>query len=254
MIRKSIYLLEDILSLIDTQPTIILDGDKVNLSSLRLRNFKYHGITCVHCGLQATFFAKEKTNKDICYHLNLYGHRNGKDVLFTKDHIVPISKNGANVLENLQTMCAHCNCKKGNICPSSVKLLRDDKYLLSLLAMIPDQELRDKFIIHLNKSFCSTITCKPLSPILPLEDISKTDPFHSKFIDLGVNVTIAYNIVDYTCTNFYIYNKSSGSRMQVGINKPLKLLYQHKLIFRNLGFCIQKLLSFCRKVLRRFND
>lgn len=34
---------------------------------------------------------------------------NGKEVLMTKDHIIPKSKGGANDISNYQTMCKRCN-------------------------------------------------------------------------------------------------------------------------------------------------
>ena len=32
----------------------------------------------------------------------------------TKDHIIPKSKGGKDILDNFQTMCFECNTKKGN--------------------------------------------------------------------------------------------------------------------------------------------
>lgn len=39
---------------------------------------------------------------------------NGKEVLMTKDHIIPKSKGGADDISNYQTMCERCNEAKGN--------------------------------------------------------------------------------------------------------------------------------------------
>jgi hypothetical protein len=35
-------------------------------------------------------------------------------VLFTQDHIVPVSLGGKSIQDNLQVMCFNCNQKKGN--------------------------------------------------------------------------------------------------------------------------------------------
>lgn len=39
---------------------------------------------------------------------------NGKKVHLTKDHIIPVSKGGKNVLSNIQLLCYQCNQEKGN--------------------------------------------------------------------------------------------------------------------------------------------
>lgn len=89
-----------------------LDGDMIKVTSLRLSTFKQKGTKCVCCGAQAEYF--RKTYKFETFHLNLYGIKNGKELLFTKDHIIPKSKGGRDNLNNLQTMCVECNFKKGN--------------------------------------------------------------------------------------------------------------------------------------------
>jgi hypothetical protein len=93
----------------------ILFGDiPVNLANDRLKTFLHSGTTCVACGLEGEFFALERFCDGDDYHLNMYGKKDGKEVLFTKDHIVPRSKGGPSHLDNYQTMCAHCNSEKGN--------------------------------------------------------------------------------------------------------------------------------------------
>jgi len=90
-------------------------GESVNMASDRLKTFACHGIKCVGCGLEGQFFAIEAFDRDVRYHLNLYSIDNdGKDVLMTKDHIIPKSKGGKDALTNYQTMCSPCNVQKGS--------------------------------------------------------------------------------------------------------------------------------------------
>jgi len=66
-------------------------------------------------GIEGKFFALEQNGMDNNrFHFNLYAlDENGNEVLMTKDHIVPSSEGGKNVIDNLQTMCIICNNKKG---------------------------------------------------------------------------------------------------------------------------------------------
>lgn len=98
-----------------TRKRVILDGDEVKANSQRLQLFFSKGVDCIHCGTKGKFFLKCKHKGDERYHMELIGQdKNGQLVLMTKDHIVPKSKGGRDVLENYQTMCTVCNCKKGN--------------------------------------------------------------------------------------------------------------------------------------------
>ena len=89
---------------------------RVKLRSLRLQCFKRSRI-CVRCGRIGTIMSLNKLCRDPDLpphaHFNLFAENsNGKFILMTQDHIIPISKGGKNHLSNLQTMCIICNMKK----------------------------------------------------------------------------------------------------------------------------------------------
>lgn len=118
-IRKETYSIEDVLSKIvptntkDRDSKVDFDGDLIKMNSQRYELFKEKGIKCVSCGIKGRYFAKEKDTNAKSYHFNLYAiNENMKDVLMTKDHIIPKSKGGANHISNYQTMCCNCNFKK----------------------------------------------------------------------------------------------------------------------------------------------
>lgn len=122
--RKSIHSIEEVREKVmpyntGKKGTIIIDfdGDPLKANSQRYTLFFTKGFKCVKCGIEGKYFAKERdpsSNSDK-YHLNLYAlDENGKEVLMTKDHIIPKSKGGKNKLENYQTMCCICNKKKGD--------------------------------------------------------------------------------------------------------------------------------------------
>lgn len=130
-IRKGIVAIESVLAIIDNSrgeeeqdnelrrkkerlTRHLFLGESVKIAGLRLETFKRNGITCTRCNLKANFFAVERSFRDTTYHLNLYGKKNGEDVLFTKDHIVAKVNGGKNKLSNTQTMCCTCNVEKGD--------------------------------------------------------------------------------------------------------------------------------------------
>lgn len=93
---------------------VLIDGELINMASDRYKIFSFNR-KCVCCGLEGTIMAMEKGDKDSSFHFNLYGlDSDGKEILFTKDHIVPKSKGGKNSIDNYQTMCIKCNEKKSN--------------------------------------------------------------------------------------------------------------------------------------------
>lgn len=121
MIKKETYSVDQVLSEVKAYDAkegkrfVDFDGDMMKMESQRYRLFKRDGTTCVKCKLVGTFFRKERHEHDKQYHFNLYGiNENNQEILFTKDHIIPKSKGGKNILSNYQVMCYTCNHDKGN--------------------------------------------------------------------------------------------------------------------------------------------
>lgn len=121
--RKSIYSIDQVKELtknvlferIKKNTLVELDGDLIKGNSQRYQVFFTKGLRCTCCGVEGKYFAKEKDKNARSYHLNLYGiDENGKEVLITKDHIIPKSKGGRDNLDNYQTMCIRCNQAKAD--------------------------------------------------------------------------------------------------------------------------------------------
>lgn len=91
----------------------LVDGYPVKVYSQRYELF-YKNIKCVKCGLEANCYILEKAPTAKRWHFNLYYKDGNKEVLFTKDHILPKSRGGNDYLENYQTMCEPCNIQKSN--------------------------------------------------------------------------------------------------------------------------------------------
>lgn len=119
MIRKGIIQdVKTVLALIKDSALgrAIFFEESVSVSGVRLETFAIKGTKCVFCGAEASFFAVEKHHvNDGSYHLNLYGYnQHGKELLFTRDHILAKSKGGPNTLDNMQPACVKCNGNKGD--------------------------------------------------------------------------------------------------------------------------------------------
>lgn len=140
--RKGIYTIEEVFAQFGNL-WALFDGDVVPVVSLRYKTFQQSRF-CVSCGIEGTYFAKERSAKvmrakrivtkvngerivtvippevpfkatSITWHFNLYATaEDGREILMTKDHIIPRAKGGPDSLENMQTMCAPCNCKKAD--------------------------------------------------------------------------------------------------------------------------------------------
>jgi hypothetical protein len=117
------------------------DGNMVKMFSQRYQLFAKEGTTCVECGLVGTFFGLEimeaEYGKSDRYHFNLYGEdQDGTEVLITKDHIIPKSRGGKNVLSNYQVMCVNCNTEKGDKLPTECDNARYIELAIKSLEMV----------------------------------------------------------------------------------------------------------------------
>ena len=122
--RAGIVSIEEVFKLIElgNGHFRIHDHRVVLKSSIRLCNFYTNGVKCIHCKVEGIYFAIErsehvkKNEKD--WHLNLYALTYElREILMTRDHIIPKSKGGSDGLKNSQTLCTHCNCKKADKLP-----------------------------------------------------------------------------------------------------------------------------------------
>lgn len=132
LIRKETVPINEVLALIIYSPKelsarshpealIEVAGDLINMTSLKLQTFKSSGIRCHICACKGAYFAKEKYADEPYFHLNLYALKDGREVLLTKDHRVPLAKGGRDKLNNFQTLCIECNRKKADKTPHKVK-------------------------------------------------------------------------------------------------------------------------------------
>ena len=89
------------------------DKYNIKLTSQRYKLFQKQNPICVNCGLGGTYFWLEQ-HTDEPPHFNLYGIKDNKEIMLTKDHIIPKSEGGKNILSNYQILCVICNQIKGN--------------------------------------------------------------------------------------------------------------------------------------------
>lgn len=91
-------------------------GTRVKFGGNRMATFLNSGTVCIDCGKAATHFTIDRDSAYSWYHVNLWKKmpNDGGELLFTSDHIRPISKGGKGAINNRQTMCCICNNKKGN--------------------------------------------------------------------------------------------------------------------------------------------
>lgn len=100
---------------------VMIDGHEctilVPMGSHRYQLYAEKGTRCARCGILGTYFALERGVHDNPnrFHFNLYGRdKKGREVMITKDHILPRSKGGKNKLSNYQPLCIRCNQRKAD--------------------------------------------------------------------------------------------------------------------------------------------
>lgn len=115
---------------------LVINGVTVKMSSQRYVVFlETSGTKCKYCKKEATYFAVER-QKGSCEHyfLNLYYKPSkGGEILFTKDHRLPVSLGGRNSVVNYQTMCQKCNSFKSNalVEPNLLYSVKHNRHLLN---------------------------------------------------------------------------------------------------------------------------
>jgi len=124
--RISIFSPEIILPMIQKGGKVILSDKIVRVGSTRLKTY-LSSQQCAFCDRTISFFALETTvNQKECWHLNPYHQTSdGREIMFTSDHIIPRARGGLNGISNRQPSCGPCNFKKGDRLPNEDKSPRE---------------------------------------------------------------------------------------------------------------------------------
>ena len=111
--RLGIYSLNEVLDKVMCgECRVNFNSHIINMNRDNLKLF-FRNHTCISCGIEGQYFVMEQ-DEGSNPHFNLYALKDGKEVLMTKDHVIPKSKGGKDLMSNYQVMCLQCNQEKGN--------------------------------------------------------------------------------------------------------------------------------------------
>lgn len=136
------------------------DGDLVKMDSQRYYVFR-ESLNCHYCNIEGVKFCKERTRfldpkrvNNSSYHFNLYAVVDGEDVLMTKDHVIPRSEGGRDIVSNYVTCCTKCNNEKGSTSYDEfVSLKKEELKLLS-----NEESLHKNNLIEMLDELITTMT------------------------------------------------------------------------------------------------
>lgn len=114
----------------------------IKASGLRLECLRLNQ-QCVWCGVRGNVWLLQQTKQDNP-HLNLFHisqkSNNPQLILMTRDHIQPLARGGKDEIDNLATMCSHCNQAKASNFPL--------EFVLKMTGWYKDNPLPDEGINH----------------------------------------------------------------------------------------------------------
>lgn len=92
---------------------VIIDGTPVKRSTT-LQVLATKGTKCVCCGIEGAYFMYFEDHNGGYARLMVYRNDyHGYPCFLTKDHIIPKTRGGPDIMDNYQVMCNTCNNKKG---------------------------------------------------------------------------------------------------------------------------------------------
>lgn len=181
---ENVYSVKYIMDLFRIDDSKFYINGRVIEVSKTLKTFKRWGTNCSKCGLVGEVFKELQTT--YCSHLKLYGIKQDKSILMTKDHIIPLSKGGSNHIDNMQTMCEVCNLYKSD------KVESDFEVEYSL------RNIKD-FILNKYGKLESKRPIKDFHNIINVLGIDKDDfmlrSSYNIVIDIIDHMRVKYNII-----------------------------------------------------------